>query len=329
MWPWIGMFLGGYLLLPLVRDLWAIDVSTREMTKWLENTPYHFIWRFYARHIDNNDNFFGASLLSWLVGACGTLVAFILAVINLKDGQVIYTPSLITTYGLGCATYAGLALSYNWLPAWFKKHWVKELTAYRNWQKNRNNNPIKQAQHYYRQLLKLIEGKEQEQPLEPVLKKFQQLINDELPRLLKRSKQLEKFIRQTEKAIARQKANGICPGEAEELKKAEADLDDFRDNKKEVANKIELILTIIDLAKAEVGRIIDAINAREEEQVHSLISQIQSELNLLTQTEAELSDLRRKYLNQEVQAQAAAVAEVQAAVNQVTVRDRPPRVAAR
>lgn len=317
MWPWVLMFIGGYLLFPLLRDLWSIEADEAEIRAWLNENPYHFIWKLLHEHIDDTDNFFMASIFSWLAGAGGSIVALVSALISLKQGHVIYTPALITTYGLGCASYLGVVLTYNWLPAWCKKRWAKQLTAYRNWQKNRMNNPIKQAQHYYKQLLALIEGKEQEQPLEPVLKKFQQLINDELPRLLKRSKQLEKFIRQTEKAIARQKANGICPGEAEELKKAEADLDDFRDNKKEVANKIELILTIIDLAKAEVGRIIDAINAREEEQVHSLISQIQSELNLLTQTEAELSDLRRKYLSQEVQAQADAVAEVQETVEKV------------
>jgi hypothetical protein len=334
MWPWILTFLAAYLAIAMTRDLFVIlpDASNDETVKeWLKGHPHHF----WLNLIDSLDEDTGVPLgVFSFMGGLGLIIVMALYFFTGFEKPSVFQPQLISAMISAIGTYLGLEVaSYIYrkhtFSALVKKLWTNQLLAYRNWQKNRMNNPIKQAQHYYRQLLGLIEGKDQEKPLEPVLKKFQQLIKDELPRLLKRSKQLDKFIQQTAKAIARQKANGICPGEAEELKKAQSDLDDFHENKKEVANKIELILAIIDLAKAEVGRIIDAINAREEEQVHSLISQIQSELNLLTQTEAELNELRGKYLHQEVQAQAAAVAEVQAVVEQVSTKVRPPKVAAR
>lgn len=323
MWLWIGIFLGGYLLLPLLRDGYAaLNEDNEDVDDWLRKRPYHIIAGFYLRHLGNGDDFMGASIISWLVSMCGSTAALIVAFLSLKEGNIIYTPSLITTYGLGCASYLGLALTYNWLPAWCKKRWAKELTAYRNWQKERLNNPLKQGQHFYQQLENLLEGKDQQEKLQPVLRGFHELVQKELPRLIKRQKQLEKFIEKTKKAIARQKGNGICKGEEPELKKASQSLKAFEDSLSEVKNMIDLLLSITDLAKAEIGRIIDAINARDDEKCQDLIQQIEAELALQTQTEAELKNLRGKYSLQDHAAQVAAAAEVQATLEKVHPRER-------
>jgi ParB-like chromosome segregation protein Spo0J len=181
---------------------------------------------------------------------------------------------------------------------------------------------IKEAKQVSKRLLKMLKGRKHREQFKAVVAKLQKLVEEEMPRLLDNEKQLIELVAAAEETIKKEKANGIMAGEEQLMRESERDLATLKQRQADTKNKIQLIICFLNHFSIRLSVL---VSTDSTEEVKRSLFEVQQDLDQMLKADEEIAELQGKYVNDEIAAQTAAIAEV----NQVTEKLRqPPKVAA-
>lgn len=285
----VGYF--GVATLRLVAAL--VTRSDDEMLRWEEHHPYHQISNALK---DSPDRSIASIVITLAIMM--SIFALLSGVVGLLGG-LLFSHALGFTFGGSLYfSIAGLYFLYRKIfkgSKFLTKPWWRSLGFGKKLKSLRyllTPVEIAEAKGYQKELLVLVKNKDQKERLSPILSKIEYLIEKEMPRLIKRGKELESFILDIEKVLKRQKENGIAKGEKEMMKKSKENLAKFQSSRDEVESDIASILAFIDHSSAHIGEILDAYNDMAVERAEELMADVQQEISLLLQTQEELSEIK-------------------------------------
>lgn len=300
------------LLTCFILDWKNSDPTSRH---WVSEHPYHF---FTKRIVENGDQ-----IEDGVVGI-GFLMSFVsglACLFSVFGGDPAITLAFFA--GGGCL-YFLVATSY-----WMYRHdffprifsWVKQKTT--NWWASRVPNEIQEVQAIQKNILRVIKGKRMSKQIKGIMAKSDQLIKDELPRLLNLRQELNFLIDNAKHIIEKEKNNGIIEGEEKLMKESEHGLETLQKRLGDVSKKIRLIPTVLDHLCIQLSVIISSDSTSE---VQNVIDDVQMDLDILLQSHEEIEQLDAKYQA----AKEAARQEIRLSTNQAIeeifpkVKDRAP-----
>ena len=206
----------------------------------------------------------------------------------------------------------------DFLPAWLVKLLATEKQkAALEWEKLFPVE-IKEAQQISKRLLKMLKARKHREQFKAVAAKLQKLVEEEMPRLLANERQLVELVAAAEETVKKEKANGIMEGEEQLMRESEKDLHTLKQRQADTKNKIKLILCFLNHFSIRLSVL---VSADSTEEVKQSLFEVQQDLDLMLRADEEVAELHQKYVQQEIAAQEAAVAEV----NRVSEKLRPPQ----
>jgi len=316
---WLFTFVAFYLLIPIIRGpilLLKSNGSESKIKRWYQDRPHH-IWVPMMESIFGEGNSVEPIFWSWIIAVICLMSIFVFFFTGFDALNQGFQVDLIPAAATGLALYFNLEVA-----AYINRHFSQSI---HNWLKSNFQfisnwilpKEIKEATKYRKEILKLVKDKDQKEKLQPILSDINDLIEKELPRLLKRHKQLQLFLANAIDVVEKEDANGIAKGESELMDRSKANVEKFDKAIVEVEEDIKSILAFIHHSSVHISDIIDAYNDLKIEHAKSLMQEAQLKIELLLSSQEELAELKNGKLKADTKAKVAARQEVEEATTKL------------